>query len=76
MEWFYNREGYIKKELAFKENKCNDIKEYFKDRPGDLLVMNICEGEGWEKLCPFLGVPIPNEPFPNVNKSIKHKTKL
>ena len=23
--------------------------------------------EGWEPLCQFLGLPIPEEPFPNVN---------
>ena len=24
-------------------------------------------GEGWEPLCGFLGVPVPNEPFPRIN---------
>ena len=24
--------------------------------------------EGWEPLCQFLGVPVPDEPFPNTNK--------
>ena len=70
-EWVTDRENYIKKELAFKENKYNGIKEYFKDRPDDLLVMNICKGEGWEKLCPFLGITIPTEAFPFSNKSKK-----
>ena len=23
--------------------------------------------QGWEPLCAFLGVPVPDEPFPNVN---------
>jgi len=44
-----------------------DIKKYFKDRPDDLLVMNICEGDGWEVLCPFLDESIPNKPFPKLN---------
>ena len=44
-------------------------REYFKDRPDDLLVMNVCEGDGWEKLCPFLELPIPDEPFPHDNKT-------
>ncbi|MGF1492450.1 MAG: sulfotransferase family protein [Microcoleaceae cyanobacterium] len=45
--------------------------EHFRDRPSDLLVMNIVEGEGWEKLCSFLGKPVPDLPFPreNVSKS-------
>jgi hypothetical protein len=27
--------------------------------------MRITEGDGFEELCPFLGVPIPSEPFPH-----------
>lgn len=37
--------------------------------PERLLVMDICAGEGWEKLCPFLGTSIPNVRFPHTNKS-------
>lgn len=48
------------------ERNCK-VKKYFKDRPDDLLVMNVCDGEGWEKLCPFLGVPQVEEPFPRKN---------
>lgn len=32
------------------------------------LRMNICAGEGYEKLCPFLGVPVPISPFPWQNR--------
>jgi len=49
--------------------KYKEIKAYFKNRPKDLLVMNICAGEGWEKLCPFLGLPIPDKEFPHFNKT-------
>lgn len=48
------------------ERNCK-IKEYFRGRPDDLLVMNVCGGEGWEKLCPFLGIPRVEEPFPQEN---------
>ena len=44
------------------------VLRYFADRPDDLLVMNICEGEGWEVLCPFLHLPVPGEPFPHANE--------
>lgn len=37
---------------------------HFQDRYDDLLVMNICNGEGWEVLCPFLGKEIPDTQFP------------
>jgi hypothetical protein len=36
--------------------------------PERLLVMNIIGGDGWELLCPFLGVPIPSVPFPHENR--------
>lgn len=39
------------------------VEEYFAGRD-DLLVLRITEGDGWEKLCPFLGVAVPDEPFP------------
>jgi len=36
--------------------------------PADrLLVMNIAAGDGWDKLCPFLGVATPETPFPRAN---------
>jgi hypothetical protein len=43
----------------------NEVLEYFSDRPDDLLVLHICAGEGWEKLCPFLGLDIPVTAFPH-----------
>jgi hypothetical protein len=33
-----------------------------------LLRMDICAGEGYEKLCPFLGIPVPDTPFPFENR--------
>ncbi len=42
---------------------------YFAERPDDFLIIDLTAGEGYEKLCPFLGVPFPDEPFPNTNKS-------
>ncbi len=45
------------------------VAAYFADRPESLLELNICAGQGWETLCPFLGVPIPGVPFPHENAS-------
>jgi len=41
------------------------VMDYFKDRPDDLLIIDICSGEGFEKLAPFLGRPLPAQPFPH-----------
>lgn len=43
------------------------MRDYFAGRPEDLLIMDICAGDGWEKLCPFLGFEIPETPFPHLN---------
>ncbi len=45
-----------------------DVMEYFKERPGDLLVMDLEQGDGWEKLCSFLDKPVPTSSFPHINK--------
>ncbi len=42
-----------------------DVLRHFRRRPGDLLVLDVCGGEGWEKLCAFLGLPVPDVPFPH-----------
>ncbi|KAG5974547.1 hypothetical protein E4U55_008164 [Claviceps digitariae] len=36
--------------------------------PADrLCYFRLEDGLGWEQICPFLGVPIPDEPFPDAN---------
>ena len=41
------------------------VREYFASRPDDLLVMSISSGDGWDLLCPFLGEPLRDTPFPH-----------
>jgi hypothetical protein len=41
-----------------------EVLEYFRDRPEDLLVMDMDNGAGWNDLCKFLNKPIPPEPYP------------
>ena len=48
----------------------HDVITYFSGRDKDLLLMNLEDGDGWEKLCGFLGSPIPDAPFPQVNRTI------
>ncbi len=51
------------------ENHNNDVLCYFNNRPQDLLVMDLAKGDGWKKLCSFLGTDIPNIQFPHANKA-------
>jgi hypothetical protein len=43
-----------------------NVREYFRERPGDLVVMDLRAGEGWKELCGFLGREIPDKSFPHV----------
>ncbi|GAA5067914.1 hypothetical protein N0B44_02365 [Roseibacterium beibuensis] len=50
---------------------------FFADKPG--LFMEFCleHGDSWDKLCPFLGHPVPTgEPTPHRNKTAKGKRAL
>lgn len=51
------------------------VLDYFKDRQNDLLVMDICKGDGWAKLCPFLNLAEPEISFPHANEWM-HKLLL
>lgn len=63
-----NIESFNKKDMIDAYNKHNeDVQTYFAGRD-DLLIMNVEEGDGWEKLCKFLDRPIPDVPFPHSNK--------
>jgi hypothetical protein len=43
-------------------------------KPENLLVFNV--KEGWEPLCKFLNLPVPAEPFPNVNDMAQFKRTI
>lgn len=46
-----------------------DVYQHFSNRQEDLLVYDLCGGEGWTPLCNFLKVSVPTEPIPWVNKT-------
>jgi hypothetical protein len=49
-----------------------EVLEYFADRPDDLLVINIEDGDHWQPICDFLSLPMPDEGFPHANKGGAH----
>ena len=78
-EWIYGRgNGLLKnnKKNAIKvyRNHNYDVKQYFKDRPNDLLILDFTKGVGWENLCSFLSQDIPDVSFPHANKTSNKKT--
>jgi hypothetical protein len=51
---------------AFEDHNLSVI-NHFRRKKRELLVIDICAGDGWEELCEFLGRPIPEFPFPYEN---------
>ena len=71
-KWIYgvgcpkgNEKIYIKR---FEDHN-REVINYFKDRPQDFLILDLTQGDGWEKLCPFLGAETRNSPFPHTNRA-------
>ena len=44
-----------------------NVRHYFRNRPGDLLEIDVTAGAGWRPLCDFLGLAQPDSPFPHEN---------
>lgn len=79
-EWIYGRGKGLPKDDKQNTidvyNKHNqEVIEYFKNRPDDLLIIDFTQGEKWEKLCLFLNKEIPTNPFPHYNKSLGNGKK-
>jgi Sulfotransferase domain len=46
------------------------VTRFFADKPdGKLLRHSVFLGDGWRKLCEFLGRPVPEEPYPRINQA-------
>jgi hypothetical protein len=53
--------------IAAYEKHHADVRRYFSGRSDCLLEMNLVGGDGWELLCPFLGIPVQSTPFPHLH---------
>ena len=61
----YDRDAYVASYLE--HNRC--VTEHFRDRPGDLLVLNVGHADAMQKLCAFLEVPYRGQAMPHLNRS-------
>jgi hypothetical protein len=78
-EWIYGvgcPQGHEDVYVARYERHNAEVLEYFRSRPDDLLVLRITEGDGWDKLCPFLHKAIPATAFPHANKAEVRESSL
>lgn len=72
-EWIYGPDmtplRHPRKCLRVYKKHNADVIAYFKNRPDDLLVLDLSKGHSWPQLCDFLGRQIPRTPFPRSLKS-------
>lgn len=79
-EWIYGRgKGLISAEkentISIYKQHIQGVREYFRNRPHDLLEIDLTKGDKWDPLCDFLGCDIPDMPFPHRRDSKKKKKK-
>jgi hypothetical protein len=46
--------------------KSREIRRFFKNKQDRYLEIDICAGDGWDKLCDFLNLPVPEQAFPRI----------
>jgi hypothetical protein len=76
-EWIYgfgDPRGHEMRYVEIYERHNREVLRYFQDRPGDLLVLRIAAGDGWQKLCAFLGANEPIGRFPSLNRAAHRRT--
>ncbi|KAJ5780140.1 hypothetical protein N7457_005300 [Penicillium paradoxum] len=66
--------GNIEELCRFYRNYIKAVKEII---PADrLCLIQLEDGLDWEKICPFLGVPVPEQPYPGRNEPEKFKVMV
>jgi hypothetical protein len=68
----YGRQDFDAETMLARYRRHNqEVRDYFRGRPQDLLVMDFDQGAGWYELCGFLKLPLPKpkRPFPRENRS-------
>jgi hypothetical protein len=73
-EWIYGRGKGIPSEdkshtLSIYDAHNEGIIKYFKDRPDDLLILDLYADDKWQQICKFLGHEVPNEDYPHSNRA-------
>ena len=73
-EWIYgpgagapagNEARYLQRHAAH----VDAVRTHFRHRPPDLLEVQLANGDGWKPICAFLRRPVPDSPFPHVNRA-------
>ena len=61
----YGQKGFNEEIFLARYKRHNaEVKDYFKNRPSDLLIMDTEAGAGWKELCRFLNCGVPSVQYP------------
>lgn len=58
------------------ENHNAEVREFFASHPEQFLEFCLENGDGWQKLCDFLGKPVPGVPVPHANQTTPDLRKV
>jgi hypothetical protein len=61
----FNRDEFS---LAY-DKHVENVMSWFRAERDRLLIINICAGDKWDKVCQFVGRPVPKDQFPHFNKA-------
>jgi hypothetical protein len=73
---YYKPYGREKEFCAVYESHNADVRDFFRNKENVFLDFCLEHGDGWEKLCAFLGTPDPNLSVPHRNKTTDNKRIL
>ena len=45
-----------------------EVMAHFSSRPADLLVIDLTQGDGFDEICAFLDLSVPDQAFPHKNR--------
>ena len=69
-------QGHEEHYLEFYRSHNQSIRDYFSNRPDQLLELCWERGDGWGELCRFLGCSVPDVDFPHENKGVDQRVPL
>lgn len=68
-KWAENPDREKQKLIRLRDNGFREFKKLQREFPRDCLVISLETDAGWQPLCDFLDLPIPDKEFPVLNKS-------
>lgn len=73
---YYKPYGRKQEFCKYYEDFNDEARRFFANHPGQLLEFCLERGDGWEKLCQFLGEPAPDMPVPHSNRADQNKLRF